>query len=64
MFYCFNQLFQILQVDEVVSVSNPFIWTHMHKSVCVCVTVRIQSSASEQVLLRKVVSNAFIYLEN
>ncbi|CAH8478887.1 unnamed protein product [Schistosoma guineensis] len=45
---------KILQVDEVVSVSNPFIWTHMHKSVCVCVTVRIQSSASEQVLLRKI----------
>ncbi|CAH8467043.1 unnamed protein product [Schistosoma turkestanicum] len=44
---------KILQVDEVVSVSNPFIWTHTHNSVCVCVTVRIQSNASEQVLLRK-----------
>ncbi|KAK4473431.1 hypothetical protein MN116_002801 [Schistosoma mekongi] len=45
---------KILQVDEVVSVSNPFIWTHTHKSVCVCVTVRIQPNASEQVLLRKI----------
>ncbi|CAH8834262.1 unnamed protein product [Trichobilharzia szidati] len=45
---------KILQVGEVVSVSNPFIWTHTHTSVCVCLTVRINSNASEQILLRKV----------
>ncbi|CAH8466593.1 unnamed protein product [Heterobilharzia americana] len=40
---------KILQVGEVISVSNPFIWNHTHKSICVCVTVRIHPSASEQI---------------